>query len=928
MRASIGNVTTRFFDFTISLHSDPQGDDDGSTQGVDPGSADQDAYEEIIQYMADAIYEATEGAHKLRKVRIFRNSAFSGISDILWGGAGWPRAHINGITSSGLHIYMYDDFNGYDLLQDKIGAGYTLAHEYGHYALGLFDEYSLQAGDVPVEPSIMNSQWRARSSASQSLVNADWLQFSIQRTTGGPFQNTLRTAHHRKYNESGWETLARSDLTLEQLSPALSSYPTRVVYPELAAAAPTGNSTPSSPDLPGSARSDLEIIWLDDNLVYEIVIDSSGSMSGSKIANARTAAKLLVDVAEIGSAIGVISFKSSPSVVSSITNITDLATKDTIKASIDTISAGGGTSIGAAAQKALDELQSSSTPDGTKVVFLLSDGISGDNALAPIPAYQAAQIPILAFSYGNDADTVTLRAMADQTGGRLYISPVTLTAVSQAFSDANAAATSASNVASGSGTAPANAATSLPLIVDSTLAVLNIIVTYPGDSSSANVTLVAPDGTQLDPDQTTPSGGETLVLFTVEDPQAGEWQITVTGNAAPVSFEYQASGTPTGVTFTSTVDTLDGIRTLSYPEPFVLTASLGLTLPVLNANVEAEITAPDGTTSSLQMTDDGTAPDSVADDGWYSAAVNYNQSGIYEVEVRVIAESGVAVESEGNLAPSAGINGEFVPFAPDSPLTETFERFERIQVEVAGTVADDHGNTFADATPLSAENDLVPGIIENAGDNDMFVMTVPAGSVEIAVRISNLAFGMDPLLRIYNASEDLIEESTLADSDAQGGYLANTVLTTGGETLYASVSHQLPDGVGWYQVSAGDVLFKDLPAPDEPTPSPTTDSPTTAPPTTVPPTTVSPTTVSPTTVSPTTDSPTTASPTTDFPTTAAPTTVSPTTVSPTTVSPSEQPSTSKPVETTERCSDWGIFVFVCWIREIIFAIFDFLIFWN
>jgi uncharacterized protein YegL len=815
LRGSNKAVSPRFFDFTISLHSNPQGDNDGSTQRVDAASADQDTYEEIIQFMADAIYEATEGAHKLRKVRIFRNNVKSSTSDITWKSKGHPSAHINGITSTGLHIYMYDDFNGHDLLKDRIGAGYTLAHEYGHYALGVFDEYVQESGDVRVEPSIMSSQWNARNEASQSLVDSDWLQFSIKRTTGGKFQNTLKTAQHRMYNESAWETLSRLDTTAERLSATLSSIPSRVVYSELAAVAPTGTNTPSSPDLPGTARSDLEIIWEAENLVYEIVIDSSGSMDGTKIDNALTAAKLLVDLAEVGSAIGVIRFSSTPSVVSPITNIPDQATKNSIKAAIDLIGAGGGTSIGAAAQLALNQLQSPSTPNGTKVVFLLSDGMSFDDALAPIPAYQAAQVPIFAFSYGDDADTETLRAMAEQTKGQLYISPISLAAVSQAFQDANTLATSASNVATGSGTAPSGAASVSPLIVDSTLSVLNVVVTFPGVPSSATVNLVAPDSTLVQPDQITESGGETLVLFTIENPLSGEWQISVTGNTAPVSFDYQVSGLPTGVTVSLAVDALNGNRTVSYPEPFVLTASLGLELPVLNANVEAILTAPDGTTFTVPMNDAGTAPDSVANDGWYSAAVKYDQSGIYDVLVRVLAEAGVAVESAANLVLSAGVNGEFVPFDPDSPLTETFERFERIQVEISGVVPDDHGNTFGDATTLPADNSLVPGIIETAGDVDVFSIPAPADSGEIAIRVSNLALGMDPLLSVFDSAEVLIVERKLTDFDAQGGYVVVTVPYSGGETFYAKVSHQLSDGVGWYQVSAGSIIFKDLPRVEE-----------------------------------------------------------------------------------------------------------------
>ena len=100
----------RLFDLIISLHNSPAGDDDGSTQGTDPGSADQDKIEKIIQYMADGVYEATEGVHKIRQVRIFRDKKKHDVADIRWDELGHPAANLNGIGDSGLHIFMYDKF--------------------------------------------------------------------------------------------------------------------------------------------------------------------------------------------------------------------------------------------------------------------------------------------------------------------------------------------------------------------------------------------------------------------------------------------------------------------------------------------------------------------------------------------------------------------------------------------------------------------------------------------------------------------------------------------------------------------------------------------------------------------------------------------------------------------------------------------------
>jgi len=145
----------------------------------------------------------------------------------------------------------------------------------------------------------------------------------------------------------------------------------------------------------------------------------------------------------------------------------------------------------------------------------------------------------------------------------------------------------------------------------------------------------------------------------------------------------------------------------------------------------------------------------------------------------------------------------------EKPLEESYERFERIQVEVAGVVSDDHGNTIVGATALSVST-VEPGIIEMAGDVDVFETIAPDDGA-IAFRVTNLALGMDPVLGVYNSLDELIKEVSQSDSEASGGYAVATVDATSGELLYAKVAHQSASGTGWYQISAGNVLFTDLP---------------------------------------------------------------------------------------------------------------------
>ena len=88
------------------------------------------------------------------------------------------------------------------------GTGYALAHEWGHYYYGLYDEYkgtcqtncplsTPRDGDTPVDDSIMNRQWAAVGG------DYEWLNVSVAKNVKGD------TAQRRVFEASGWQTLVR-----------------------------------------------------------------------------------------------------------------------------------------------------------------------------------------------------------------------------------------------------------------------------------------------------------------------------------------------------------------------------------------------------------------------------------------------------------------------------------------------------------------------------------------------------------------------------------------------------------------------------------------------------------------------------------------------------------------------------------------------
>ena len=233
-------------------------------------AADMPAYEDIIRQFADGIYEMSNGAQRVNDVFIYHNGNPTSRIDVRWNASEWPRADISGIIHNGNvifgDVFPFVDANGnpapYNALAqgNLCGAGYTLAHEFGHYYYGLYDEYDIGSDkfvDTPVQNSVMSDQWNACPSPTGNS-DLNWLNFSIARN------NTQANEQHRQYGASGWETLAR--LTSEDPRDGLrKARPTRVFYSELVQVSPQGDQNPpiELPSAQPQARSRLDIVWID-----------------------------------------------------------------------------------------------------------------------------------------------------------------------------------------------------------------------------------------------------------------------------------------------------------------------------------------------------------------------------------------------------------------------------------------------------------------------------------------------------------------------------------------------------------------------------------------------------------------------------------------------------------------------------------------
>jgi calcium-activated chloride channel regulator 4 len=795
----VAQAATRLVDVNISLHGKPVG-------------PDRTPYESIIKKFADGVYESSNGGIKLRTVRVYPDKAAAGFADIKWGATGWPSAAISGFGHPGSPVNMCDVFGSMDFLtEDAANGGYTLAHEWGHNFFGLYDEYAYNFGrdadpgfphgtDLPVPNSIMNSQWNA--------VGGDfaWLNFSTA------LNETTRCAQFRMYGASGWETLVRPPADDPKMGAAAPQF-ARVSYPELASVAPSGAVAPRI-DLPGTAQSDLKIEWMDEASVFQIVIDASGSMSGSPLDQAKSAAKLLVDVATTSSTVGVVAFDHTVAVVKPLTLIDSQAKRDQIKAAIDGISMGGSTAVGDAAQTALNGLVAYGG-NSKKTVYLLSDGQSnsGVDPLSVIPAYVAAKIPMITFAYGTGADQTTLRALASGTGGAFFYAPATLADITGAFQGASGLAGTSVGVSQGMASLAPGKSMDRAFDMDPSLDRLYLSVSQSGSLGDATVVLIDPSGGVRQTTKSEAVGSAVQHTFSITNPASGRWILRVTSKStfSTLDITYNATGIPgAGATFRLTPDVGQG--TVQYPSPITIRATLAQDVPVSGARVTATIQDPNGVVSSLTLRDDGQSGDSLAQDGVYSAFCSYTMDGVYTIKAAADNVNGTAKLTYRGLALAIPPGGAVMAPPADKAVSQKFSRSAQTQVTVQGFKADDHGNTIAAATAVSANNTDTPGRIDYAGDVDVFAIAVPSGLSEMVFRVTDLALGMDPKLTILDpAGTPIGQPVTLANGNSRAGYAYVRVPTAGNTSLYAKVEHVSAAKTGTYRFSAGPAIATDNP---------------------------------------------------------------------------------------------------------------------
>lgn len=153
------------------------------------------------------------------------------------------------------------------------------------------------------------------------------------------------------------------------------------------------------------------------NLV--LLVDTSGSMEGRAIDDARAAGLALLGTLTPRDRLAVVVFHSTAEVLLPSTRLEDADVSE-LRARIGAMKASGTTDMASGLRLALDEAEKTLERDGVNRVVLLGDGVPNDESrVAPLVAEATARgISITTMGLGNDYDETLMGRIAQESGGK------------------------------------------------------------------------------------------------------------------------------------------------------------------------------------------------------------------------------------------------------------------------------------------------------------------------------------------------------------------------------------------------------------------------------------------------------------------------------------------------------------------------------
>lgn len=152
-----------------------------------------------------------------------------------------------------------------------------------------------------------------------------------------------------------------------------------------------------------------------------LVVDTSGSMEGRAMDDARAASLAMVDTLGDGDRLAVVTFDAQARVLVPSTEL-DAGERANARARVRAMEARGTTDLAGGLRLGLLEVANHFRADGINRVVLLSDGVPNDRTQLDAMARSAASngITITTLGLGNDYDETVMAQLAQLSGGRFH----------------------------------------------------------------------------------------------------------------------------------------------------------------------------------------------------------------------------------------------------------------------------------------------------------------------------------------------------------------------------------------------------------------------------------------------------------------------------------------------------------------------------
>jgi len=452
-----------------------------------------------------------------------------------------------------------------------------------------------------------------------------------------------------------------------------------------------------SPAIPKSASanagSDLSVI---------LIIDNSGSMTGNDPDGLRfTAAQLFVSLLDTGDQVGLIRFSTTSTMLTDgMRIIQGPQDKKTLVDLLARVDEEKYTDVKAAFED-VARLARTAAPEGKKVIVFMTDGVPEipaqhekyENEILELA--RGLQIPVLSIALTQNAQSPFLNRLSGETDGQVIFAKSSLDLL-DAYLQVLEGVKDRTILGKGTVRAPGAA----DLVLDAGMAPyveqMSFVVSKP---DLARISLLLPDERILSPIETGVVyhlEDPRFVVFTVDKPVAGNWNIQLSGSGDVQARAILKSR------LRARVETAPHLREAG--QPIDLEVSLieeqvdGNLIKIIGtASFSTLITRPDGSQESLdQFYDDGTNGDRLAGDGTYTRQyVNTSLPGVYTFHLQGY---------KGVIPVSTSVQMTLVPF-PDLVISQP-ERSSYLTCSLFPKVVDfEHKND--DFGTLKAEPDAL-----------------------------------------------------------------------------------------------------------------------------------------------------------------------------------------------------------------------------